>query len=204
MRKNLSLSQVADMKKQRHKRTLGTTKPWWFFLLVLALLWGCQSQEPPLSPKAAAFAQAVREVISRFAPVLVGPVSQRDIPAIQAELERFYSGEKHDGKLALLRLTILDNSGVVIANYPPDTTIGDDFSKYTAFAQALQNKCLAQEKLYGPDGDELYAVYAPLLDRDKIVGEVRFLLDAEKVKDKWGVTTEEFLSIDFSSRKITP
>jgi hypothetical protein len=192
------------MKKQRHKRIFGNNWRWWVLLPMLLLLWGCQSKEPSLSQEAARFAQEVREAISRFAPDLVGPVSQKDIPAIKPHLEKFHAQEKSAGGLGLLRLTIMDGDGVVITEHPQDKTIGDDFSKYTACARALQEKRLAQERLYGPEGVELYAIYAPLLDRDKVVGVVGFVLDAEKVKKKWGVTSEQFLNIDFQSLKSKP
>ncbi len=193
------------MQKPRHKKILESAMPWWTCLLVLILLWGCQSKEPPLSPKAAAFAQAMRESISSLAPVLVGPVSQKDLPAVQAELEKFSIREKQEGKLALIRLSILDDCGVVITNFPQDkTVVGDDFSKYTACTRALQDKSPTQERLYGPDGGELYSIFVPLLNQDKVVGVVRFLLDAEKVKEIWGVTTEEFLSLNFPSIRIKP
>jgi hypothetical protein len=48
----------------------------------------------------------------------------------------------------------------------------------------LQDKSPTQERLYGPDGGELYAIYAPLLTQDKVMRVARFLLDGEKVKQK--------------------
>jgi hypothetical protein len=189
------------MKTQRHKQMRRSAWRWLALLLALALLWGCQSQEPPLSPKAVAFAQVVREAISSFTPTLVAPVSQNDLPAVKPHLEKFYAEEKPEGKLELLRLTILDGVGVVITDYPPNQTIGDDFLQYTAFAQAVQNRRPAQERLYGPDGGELYAIYVPLLDQDRLVGVVRFILEGEKIKKRWGVTTEEILSISFQEKK---
>jgi hypothetical protein len=177
---------------------------WWVLGLGLILFFSCQSTEPPLSQEAAKFAQEVKEAIARFTPDLVGPVSRKDVPAIKPHLEKFHAQEKPAGGLGILRLIILDGGGVVIIDHPQDKTIGDDFSKYTAFARALQKKRLAQERLYGPEGVELYAIYAPLLDRDKVVGVVGFVLDAEKVKKKWGVTSEQFLNIDFQSLKSKP
>jgi hypothetical protein len=176
----------------------------WFLWLILFLLWGCQSKAPALSQEAAKFAQEVKAAISRFTPNLVGPVSQKDLPAIKPHLEKFHSKEKSEGELGILRLTILDGGGVVITDHPQDKEMRDDFSKYAACAQALQEKRLAQERLYRPDGLELYAIYAPLLDRDKVVGAMCFVLDAEKVKKKWGVSSEEFLKIDFQSVKSKP
>ncbi len=177
---------------------------WWFLVLGLILFFSCQSKEPPLSQEAAKFAQEIKEAISRFTPNLVGPVSRKDVPAIKPHLEKFHAQEKPEGGLGILRLIILDGGGVVIIDHPQDKTIGDDFSKYSACAQALQKKRLAQERLYRSDGVELYAIYAPLLDQDKVVGVACFVLDAEKVKKKWGVTSEEFLSIDFQSMKRKP
>jgi hypothetical protein len=190
------------MKKQQHKRIWGSIWRWWVLLPAIILCWGCQSKEPPLSQEAAKFAQDIKEAISRFTPDLVGPVSKKDIPAIKPHLEKFYSEEKPEGEMALLRLTILDGCGAVITVHPQDQIIGDNFSKYTACAQVLQDKRLAQERLYRPDGAELYAIYAPLINQDKVVGVVCFVLEAEKVKKKWGVTSEEFLRIDF--QKIKP
>ena len=195
---------MVDMKKQRQKSTPEYSCCRGVFLLILILLWGCQSKDPPLSQEAAKFAQDIKETISRFTPDLVGPVSKKDVPAIKPHLEKFYSGKKSEKELALLNLTILDGCGVVIIDHPQDKTIGDDFSKYSACAQALQEKRLAQERLYTSDGGELYAIYAPLLDRDKVVGVACFVMDAEKVKKKWGVTSKEFLSINFQSMKRKP
>ena len=190
------------MKKQRQKIFLRTHWICLVFLLGPILLFSCQSKEPTLSQEAAKFAQDIKEAISRFAPDLVGPVSRKDIPAITPHLEKFHAKENPEGGLGILRLTIMDGDGVVLTDHPPDKTIGDDFSKYTACAQVLQEKRLAQERLYRPDGGELYAIYAPLLDGDKVVGVACIVLDSEKVKKKWEVTSEEFLSIDF--QKIKP
>lgn len=172
--------------------------PYWLVLLsVLATLGGCQPKEPPLSPEALLFVQEVQETIAHLSVPLVKQIPEKNIPAINALLHKFYYEGKRTGR-TLYRMNVLDNTGVVLTAYPLNPAIGQYFGQYASVSRALQDKRISQERLLLANGAVIFSICAPILEQDKVVGALALVLDPETAKAKWGITMEKFLAINFN------
>jgi hypothetical protein len=172
--------------------------PYWLVLLsVLSGLWGCQSQEPPLSPEARLFVQEVQETIANLSVPLMKQIPEKNIPAINTILHKFYYEGKRKGR-TLFRMNVLDNTGVVLTAYPLNPAIGQYFGQYASVSGALQDKRISQERLLLANGEVIFTICAPVLEQDKVVGALGLVLDPKTAMKKWGITLEKFLAINFN------
>lgn len=159
---------------------------------------GCQAKEPSLSQKAAARVKEVQGILAGLAPGLADPIAQRNLEKINAILkDSFAAGQK--AGLPLRRVGVADNLAVVLTDYPLTGQVtGMDFSKYDVVIKNIKNQSISQERLYLDNKLEIFLICAPFLDRGKVVGAVWLSLEAAKVRESWGISTEEFLGIDFN------
>jgi hypothetical protein len=168
-------------------------------LLILALTVGpgCQEDKPP--SKAKAFSQEVQSVINRIAPPLAGPVAQKDREAAQVALTKAFSvcGEECQG--LFYNVFILDQQGVLIAVYPPAEVKHLQFSDYQTVKNAFAKKKPNLTALYQPDGTLTYIIYVPLINAGQVVGILAFGLEGNQVREKRGLSEQEFLSLDLQS-----
>lgn len=172
----------------------------WVVLLILLLgfSYGCQTKEPPLSPAAARFKQEVKECIGSVTKPLIGPLSKRDAAGIHAALKKT---EPENLKLCVrcpFRMGVMDVDGTSLALYPPRKNANLDFYKYEVVQQALKDRKIAQQRLYLQDGSSLYVICVPLLKDYQVMGILAIALSASEAKNKWGLTEEEFMAIDFN------
>jgi hypothetical protein len=166
-------------------------------LTALALGPSCQEKKPPLSPKAAAFTKDVQAVIDRVARPLIEPVSRDDKETAQKALKKAFSlcAEACEG--LFYNVLILDQQGVLTAVYPPAEVKSLQFANYKAVQKAFAEKKPNQAILYQPNGTPIEIVFVPLIHQDKAVGILALGFEGNLVRDKRGLGTEEFLSLDF-------
>jgi len=185
------------MKNNYLSRKFRPIQYWLVLLSVLAVLGGCQSQEPPLSPEARLFVAEVRETIANLSVPLMKQLPEKNIPAINTILHKFYYEWKRTGR-TLFRMNVLDNTGVVLTAYPLNPAIGQYFGQYASVSGALQGKRISQERLLLANGAVIFSICAPVLEQDRVVGALALILDAETALKKWGITLEKFLTINFN------
>jgi hypothetical protein len=185
------------MKNHSLSRKWPPLPSWLVLLSVLAALWGCPSKEPPLSPEALLFVQEVQETIANLSVPLMKQILEKNIPAINATLHKFYYEGKRTGR-TLFRMNVLDNTGVILTAYPLNPAIGQYFGQYASVSRALQDKLIGQERLLLANGAVIFSICAPVLAQDKVVGALALVLDPETAQKKWGVTMEKFLTINFN------
>jgi hypothetical protein len=166
-------------------------------LLALAVGPGCQEAKPP--SKAEAFSQEVQSVINRIAPPMVGPVARKDKEAVQEALVKAVSvcGEECQG--LFYNVFILDQQGVLIAVYPPAEVKHLQFSDYQTVKNAFAKKKPNLTALYQPDGTLTYIIYVPLIHEGQVVGILALGLEGNQVREKRGLSEQEFLSLDIQS-----
>lgn len=178
--------------KLRRGHTVGV-----ILLLALTVGVGCRESKP-LSPKAGAFRQQVLKVLDRLADPLAEPTSREDKKAIQGVLVRLFSVCADDCQGLLDNVVVLDKDGVTIAVYPPEKLPMWNFSDYAAVKRAIQEKKPAQTILYRQNGTVISAICAPLLHQGQVEGVMVLVIESKKLKEKMGLTEQEFLSLDFS------
>jgi hypothetical protein len=169
------------------------------FLLCLAVVvGGCQAKEPPLSKATVAFKQEVKDALHKLSSVLIEPVSEGDVGNINSAIQKVYSKAIREGRPLAFAVAILDKDAVRLTSYPSKPYNIQKFSNYRAVVKALKKRQIAQGRLYLQGGAQLYVVCSPLLRQGKLAGVLILCLNSPKVNQKWGVSEEEFLAINFN------
>ncbi len=180
-------------------RKLRPLSHWAILLIILTLALGCQPKAPSLCQKAAARVKKVKGIVADMAAALADPVAQENIKKVNAILKESFAAAGQEAGLPLRRVGVTDNLGVVLTDYPLlEGIIGIDVSTYISVATALQNHKIGQERLFLENKLEVFVICAPLLSQGKVVGTVWLAWEAEKVREAWGISTEEFLGVDFN------
>lgn len=182
------------------KKALKLNGPW-VVLLLMVLLGpgpGCQTQEHPLSPAAASFKQEIKECIDRLAGPLLEPVLKRDTAAINETLKKTEPEAIKLCRMCPFRIGVMDKNADTLAVYPPRKNKHLDFYNYEVVQQALKTRKIAHQRLFLQNGARLYAVCAPLVQKEQIVGLLAIALSADDARQRWGLTENEFLALDFN------
>jgi hypothetical protein len=160
---------------------------------------GCQSQEAPLSPAAAAFKQEVTQALDMIAAALVEPVSKADVPAVNAALSEIMPDSIKLCRACPFMLAVLDSDGMVMALYPfRGHHSSKSYAQYKLVAEALKKRKVCHGRLFLQNGSKLYTICAPLIREDKPVGVIVLTTTEKEVQQRWGLNEEEFFAIDFN------
>jgi hypothetical protein len=92
----------------------------WLVMLVsaVALLFGCEASEAPLSPGAATFKKEVRSCLNNLVLSLLEPVAPRDLAGIQAAMGKAESPAIKLCRLCPFEIRVMNPSGEMLASYP--------------------------------------------------------------------------------------
>ena len=167
-------------------------------ILLLGLNFGCQTQEPPLSPAAASFKEEIKGCISRLVQPLMEPILKKDIAAINEALKKTEPEAIKLCRMCPFRMGVMDKNGDTLAVYPPKTDARLDFYNYEVVQRVLKNRKIAQQRLFLQDGSSLYIICVPLLKNDKVMGLLAIALNATEARNRWGLTEPEFLALNFN------
>ncbi len=167
-------------------------------LLLLGLNYGCQTKEPPLSPAAAAFKQEIRECIGRLVKPLMQPIIKKDKAAINEALKKAEPEAIKLCRMCPFRMGVMNKNGDTLAVYPPRKEAHLDFYSYEVVQQALKNRKIAQQRLFLQDGSSLYVICVPLLREEQVIGLLAIALSSTEARNRWGLTEQEFLALDFN------
>jgi hypothetical protein len=173
----------------------------WLVLMVAASLFcGCQAKPAPLSPAAATFKHEIKTCLGNLSIVLMEPVANKDVAAINAALEKVESPAVKLCQLCPFQVAVLNQSGENLATYPPKTgNNGKNYSSYDLVTKAISSRKIQQQRFYLRDGSELYIICAPLVRQGNVIGLVAIAVNSEDAKKTWGFTEKDFLSLDFNT-----
>ncbi|MBM4273664.1 MAG: hypothetical protein FJ134_04260 [Deltaproteobacteria bacterium] len=166
-------------------------------ILLLGLIYGCQAQEPPLSPAAAAFKQEIKECIDRLVKPLMEPVLKRDTAGINETLKKVEPEAIKLCRMCPFRIGVVDQNGDTLAVYPPQKNAHLDFHNYEVVQQALKSRKISHQRLFLQDGSSLYVICVPLI-REEPMGILAIALSAADAQNRWGLTEKEFVALDFN------
>ena len=174
-------------------------RPWGNLVLFLLLVsYGCQAQEPPLSPAAASFKKEVKDCIDRIAGPLVEPLSKKDIGALNETLKKVEPEAIKLCRMCPFRIGVLDKNGDTLTIYPFKEDAKGDFSKYEVVVQVLKNRRIAGQRFFMQDGSKIYIICVPISHNEELLGVLALALGSEEAQKLWGITEKEFLAIDFN------
>lgn len=168
-------------------------------LIGMALLAGCAPS--PSGPPGAgeSFRKEVLATRESLAPVLMDAVAGREPRSAHGILEQRCSLAKEDGRPFTCGITVLDRHGITLASATPGEPIKRlDYSRYEIVMKALSLRKIVKAKLYLQDRSTLYVVGIPLVRQGDVVGLLVLAFDAADLRNRFGLTEEEFLKLDLN------
>jgi hypothetical protein len=187
--------------ESRHLKKKPPFSRLWVILLLLVLpglMYACQSQEPPLSPAAAAFKKEMKECIDRLAQPLTEPVLKGDSAAIIKVLKKTEPAAIKLCRMCPFRMGVMNKDGDTLAIYPPRQAANLDFYQYEVVQKVLKTRKIAQQRLFLQDGARIYAIAVPLLRGEEVIGILAIALDAGEAQKRWDLREKEFLVLNFN------
>jgi hypothetical protein len=96
-------------------------------------------------------------------------------------------------------ITVLDPHGITLASATPGEPIKRlNYSRYEVVMKALKERKIVKAKLYLQDRTTLYVVGIPLVRQGEALGLLVLAFDAADLRDRFGLTEEEFLRVDLN------
>jgi len=175
--------------------------PFCFFIFCIALLnfSGFCAGVANAGSSTLAFQDEVKRIIKTMAGPMMGPLSKRDNNAIQAILDKVILDAEKEGKPVRFGIGILDMEGLAVAGrYIVGTFKMDDFSKYNYVTKAFKQKKIVQDRLYFQGGSQFLIICVPLVRQKEVVGALVFGFDPSQIEKNYGLTTEQFMALDFN------
>ena len=169
------------------------------FLLCFTIFFACQSKkQSQLSPGAAAFKKEVQQAIGMLAEALIDPVSKSNVAVINTTLRKIMPESIKLCRACPFMIAIMDRKGTVLTVYPPKKEYSRHYAQYKLVIQALERGESCHGQLFLQDGSKLYTICVPLQKENKTVGVIVLTTTEEEVKQRWGMSEQEFLAIDFN------
>lgn len=175
--------------------------PLWFFIffVLFSNFSGFCAGVANADPSTLAFQDEVKRAIKKMVGPMMGPVTKKDNNAIQATLDKIILDAEKEGKPVRFGIGILDMEGLAVAGrYIVGTFKMDDFSKYNYVAKAFKQRKIVQDRLYFQGGSEFLIICVPLVRQKEVVGAIVFGVDPSQIKKDYGLTTEQFMALDFN------
>jgi hypothetical protein len=168
-------------------------------LLSLAVLASCAPSAP--GPAAESFKKEVQATKASLAPSLMDAVSRREPRLARSVLERQCALAGKSGSPFTCGITVLDHQGITLASAtlaPGEPMKRLDYSRYEVVMKALKERKIVKAKLYLQDRTTLYVVGIPLVRQGEALGLLVLAFDAADLRDRFGLTEEEFLRVDLN------
>jgi hypothetical protein len=168
-------------------------------VLFAAFCSGCDSRESGQSDGVLSFKKEVKETRDVLAPSLIEAVANRDPRTVRLILDKQCDQARERGRPFACGITVLDLHGITFASVTPGETMRRlNYSRYEVVMQALKDDKIITAKLYLQDGTILDVVGIPLVRNEKTVGLLVLTFDAGELKDRVGITEQEFLKVDLN------
>ena len=150
-------------------------------------------------PGAESFKKEVQATKASLAPSLMDAVASRETRSASSILERQCALAGKSGKPFSCGITVLDSHGITLASATPGEPIKRlNYSRYEVFSKALKERKLVKAKLYLQDRTTLCVVVIPLVRQGEALGLLVLAFDASDLRDRFGLTEEEFLKLDLN------
>jgi hypothetical protein len=168
-------------------------------VLLTAFCLGCDIRESGQSDAVLSFKKEVKESRDALVPPLIEAVANRDPRTVRLILDKQCDQARESGRPFACGITVLDLHGITFASVTPVETMRRlNYSRYEVVMQALKDNKIVTAKLYLQDGTNLDVVGIPLARNGKTVGLLVLTFDAGELKDRVGITEQEFLKVDLN------
>lgn len=171
-------------------------------MLSSSFLFGCKMKDPSLGENALVFHKEMRTTIKKLSHLFTEPASRVDLKEVGSALDKLYGNGEKSGQPLTYGIGVLDKSGVMLAGrYPgkPDWSFSlQNYSKYEVITKALKDRKSIQTKLFMQNEAVLYVICVPLLREKKVEGLLIVGFSSSQMKEKLGVSEEEFMAMNFN------
>jgi len=158
----------------------------------------CSTPEPPRD-EAGALRDLVRETRHSFENPLYKALNGNDGEEARDLLEKIRLELSVGRNPANYAAGLLDRDGVVVASVSSGSASpGIFFSRYESFRQAMTKRKILPVRFYLQGGDKLMTVMVPIQKGGSVHGVLAVAIFEGEMKDRWGLTEEGFLSLDFN------
>ncbi len=164
----------------------------------IAFSLGCQAKPVPLSTGALAFKKEVKACLDKLSVELVEPIAKRDLNGIKSTLQKIEPQAVKLCRMCPFSIGVLNRYGETLAIYPP-RKVSTNFSNYELVTKTINTKKIQQQRFFLQDGAIIYIVCAPIIRANQIIGMAAIAINAEEAKERWGITEQEFLALNFNS-----
>jgi len=178
------------------RRALGAV-----LLFCLTLSAGCTPSSPGPSGAGDTFRKEVLAARDSLAPALMDAVASREPRSAKRILEQRCALAKEGGSPFACGITVLDNHGITLASAtiaPGEPIKRLDYSRYEVVMNGLKERKIVKTKLYLQDRTTLCVVVIPLVRQGEALGLLVLAFDAADLRDRFGLTEEEFLKVDLN------
>ncbi len=174
-------------------------------LSLSVLLSACTSNEP-LRSEVQAFREQMLSDFNRLQSRLI-PALEKDEPVTAAgeAIEKFLK-ELKDNDRKIFGIGLLDTKGEYLTGFVvEDITTGKlikdkykdmNFHSFKVVGQIVNSRKIMQEQLFLQDA-RILAIGFPVVNKDELLGILCFTFKSHELGQKWSISEEEFLQIDF-------
>jgi len=168
-------------------------------LFCMAFLAGCAPSSPGPTGAGESFRKEVLAARESLAPSLMDAVASREPRLAGNILEQKCTLAREGGSPFTCGITVLDPHGITLASATPGEPIKRlNYSHYEVVTKALKERKIVKAKLYLQDHTTLYVVGIPLVRQGKVLGLLVLAFDAADLRDRFGLTEEDFLKVDLN------
>jgi len=188
---------------EKDEEGIGAMKIQWIGVFILSLFFLILS-EPSIGgtsakPSAQAFKEEVKGTIKKLSLSLIDPLSKNEGKVLQEALNNVVSEAEREGKPIRFGIGVLDREGLAIAGrYIVGAFKEEDFSRYNFLTKAFKQKKIILDRLFFQDQSELLIVCVPLVQKREVIGALVLGFDPSAVKRDYGLTTEQFMALNFN------
>jgi hypothetical protein len=168
-------------------------------LFCMTLLAGCTPSQTGPPGAGESFRKEVQAARDSLAPALMDAVADREPRSARTILDKQCALAKEASNPFACGITVLDHHGITLASATPGEPIKRlDYSRYEVVMKALKERKIVKAKLYLQDRTTLYVVGIPLVRQREALGLLVLAFDASDLRDRFGLTEEEFLRVDLN------
>lgn len=178
-------------------RQLGRLALFGLLTLSLGSYLGCLAPETTTSPATQAFLEEIFPLLRDLQQGLLEPVSTKAEAEIHRFLHNFYNRYGQLCRDCPFQISVIDDQGQLLTTYPK-VSLSGNFADYRLIHEPLTRRRIVQGRIFMPDGSSSYTISVPLVRKGRTQGVLVLNFTAAEVEKRWGLTAQEFLSLDLN------
>ncbi len=187
------------MKESRTRRRINRRALGLALTVIAVILTACAPETPGPSKAGEAFKKEVLAAKQSLSAPLSDALAHREPRSLGRILDQTCNLARSKGEPFTCGITVLDRHGITLASATPGGPAKRlDYSRYEVVMKALEERRIVKAKLYLQDRSTIYVVAIPLERKGEVVGIMGLAFDASDLRDRFGLTEQEFMRVDLN------